>query len=280
MKATPDPSAHDLAHDRRYGFEFAGPRDLPETASDHEALMRDGYVIVERALSDDKCDAVRAECRRLLGAAGRNAFEGFKTQRLYNVLAKSRVFDDLIDHPRLLALLDHLFEPNYLLSQAQAINIHPGEEAQQLHFDDSFYKIPRPRPALAASVIWAIDAFTPENGATAIVPGSHTWDGATMPTPDQTIPCVMPAGSMVVFLGTSWHGGGANRSPRDRLAFTNQYCAPWLRTQENFFLEVPREIVRTLRPAIQSLLGYSVYPPFMGMVDSMHPKRVLMDDGG
>jgi hypothetical protein len=278
MKANPYPTAHDFAHDRRYGFEFAGPRDLPETAADYAALMRDGYVILERALSGETCAAIRDESRRLLGAAGRNAFEGFKTQRVYNVLAKSRAFDDLIDHPRLLALLDHLFEPNYLLSQAQLININPGEDAQQLHFDDSFYKIPRPRPALAASAIWAIDAFTADNGATAIVPGSHTWDAETFPTQEQTIPCIMPEGSLVVFLGTFWHGGGANRSPRDRLAFTNQYCAPWLRTQENFFLEVPREIVRTLRPAIQSLLGYSVYPPFMGMVDSMHPKRVLQDD--
>ena len=276
MKANPYPTAHGLTHDRRYGFEFAGPRELPETEADHAALMRDGYVIVEGLLDKAKCHAVRDESTRLLGAAGRNAFEGFKTQRIYNVLAKSRVFDDLIDHPRLLALLDRLFEPNYLLSQAQVINIKPGEEAQQLHFDDSFYKIPRPRPALAASVIWAIDEFTSENGATAIVPGSHLWANE-LPTLEQTIPCVMPAGSMVVFLGTFWHGGGANRTDRDRLAFTNQYCAPWLRTQENFFLEVPREIVRTLPPTIQSLLGYSVYPPFMGMVDSMHPKRVLGD---
>jgi hypothetical protein len=278
MKANPYPTAHALAHDRRYGFEFAGPRDLPETAADHATLMRDGYLVVERLLSTQTCDAIRAECTRLLGAAGRNAFEGFKTQRLYNVLAKTRAFDDLIDHPRLLALLDHLFEPNYLLSQAQAINITPGEEAQQLHFDDSFYKIPRPRPALAASVIWAIDEFTAENGATDIVPASHTWDAETWPTREQAIPCVMPAGSMLVFLGTLWHGGGANRTTRSRLAFTNQYCAPWLRTQENFFLEVPRDITRTLRPTIQSLLGYSVYPPFMGMVDSMHPKRVLEAD--
>lgn len=278
MKANPYPTAHDFAHDRRYGFEFAGPRDLPETAADHAALMRDGYVILERVLNGETCSAIRDESRRLLGAAGRNAFEGFKTQRVYNVLAKSRVFDDLIDHPRLVALLDHVFEPNYLLSQAQLININPGEDAQQLHFDDSFYKIPRPRPALAASAIWAIDAFTADNGATSIIPGSHIWDAETFPTQEQTIPCVMPEGSLVVFLGTFWHGGGANRTTRDRLAFTNQYCAPWLRTQENFFLEVPREIVRTLRPAIQSLLGYSVYPPFMGMVDSMHPKRVLQDD--
>ena len=278
MKANLYPTAHSFAHERRYGFEFAGARDLPETKADHTALMRDGYVIIERLLDTQTCDAVRTETRRLLGAPGRNQFEGFKTQRLYNVLAKTRIFDDLIEHPRLLALLDHLFEPNYLLSQAQAINITPGEEAQQLHFDDSFYKIPRPRPALAASVIWAIDDFTSENGATDIVPGSHTWDAETFPTREQSIPCVMPAGSMVVFLGTLWHGGGPNRTTRDRLAFTNQYCAPWLRTQENFFLEVPRETTRTLRPTIQSLMGYSVYPPFMGMVDSMHPKRVLDSD--
>lgn len=271
------PSTHSFAHDRRFGFEFAGPRELPETAADHKTLMRDGYVIVERVLDKAKCDAIRAESNRLIAGSGRNAFEGFKTQRVYNVLGKSRVFDDLIDHPRLLALFDRLFEPNYLLSQAQLININPGEDAQQIHFDDSFYKIPRPRPALAASVIWAIDPFTAENGATMIAPGSHTWGAGQLPTPDQTIPCVMPEGSMVVFLGTLLHGGGANRTDRDRLAFTNQYCAPWLRTQENFFLEIPRETVRTLRPTIQSLLGYSIYPPFMGMVDSMHPKRVLED---
>jgi hypothetical protein len=271
-----DPKPHPaFAHDRRFGFEFAGERDLPETEADHAALMRDGYVIIERLLDAKTCEAIRAESCRLLGATGRNRFEGLKTQRVYNVLAKTRIFDDLIDHPRLLAVIDHIFEPNYLLSQAQIINIQAGEDAQPLHSDDGFYKIPRPRPALGVAAIWAIDAFTAENGATDIIPRSHLWGADTQPTRDQTIPCVMPEGSVVIFLGTLLHGGGANRTTRDRLAFTNQYCAPWLRTQENFFLEVPRDVVRTLRPTIQSLLGYSVYPPFMGMVDSMHPKRVL-----
>lgn len=278
MSVKPDPSASPFAHDRRFGFEFAGPRDLPETANDVEALMRDGYVVIERLLDAATCAAMRAESQRLLGATGRNAFEGLKTQRVYNVLAKTRIFDDLIDHPRLLAILEHLFEPNYLLSQAQIININPGEVGQPLHSDDGFYKIPRPRPALGVAAIWAIDAFTHENGATDIIPQSHRWGDGTNATRAQAIPCVMPEGSAVVFLGTLIHGGGANKTQKSRLAFTNQYCAPWLRTQENFFLEIPRETVRTLRPAIQSLLGYSVYPPFMGMVDSMHPKRVLGED--
>jgi ectoine hydroxylase-related dioxygenase (phytanoyl-CoA dioxygenase family) len=278
MKANPYPTAHSFAHDRRYGFDFAEKRDLPETDADHAALMRDGYVIFERLIDEATCAALRAEAKRLLVATGRNAFEGFKTQRVYNILAKTRLADVLIDHPRILPLLDRVFEPNYLLSNAQFINILPGEAQQQLHFDDSFYKIPRPRPALGAATIWAIDAFTPENGATVFIPKSHLWDSARMPTPDETIPCVMPAGSVIFFLGTLWHGGGANRSDQPRLAFTGQYCAPWLRQQENFFLEVPREVTRTLRPTIQSLMGYSIYPPFMGMVDSMHPKRILERD--
>lgn len=275
MKANPYPT---FAHDRRYGFQFADARDLPETAADHAALMRDGYVIVEGLLDVQTCRTLREEGERLLSGTGRNSFEGFKTQRVYNILAKTRLFDDLLDHPRLLALIDHVFEPNYLLSQAQIINILPGEDAQSLHFDDGFYKIPRPRPALGLAAIWALDDFTPDNGATEIIPRSHEWDSSTAPTREQTIPCVMPAGSAVFFLGTLIHGGGANRTARSRMAFTNQYCAPWLRQQENFFLEVPRAVTRTLRPTIQSLIGYSVYPPFMGMVDSMHPKRVLEND--
>ena len=279
MTTKPPPSETSaFAHDRRIGFEFATERAQPETEADHATLMRDGYVIIERLIDAKTCEAIRAESRRLLGATGRNRFEGLKTQRVYNVLAKTRIFDDLIDHPRLLAILDRIFEPNYLLSQAQIININPGEDGQPLHSDDGFYKIPRPRPALGVAAIWAIDAFTAENGATDIIPGSHLWGDGTNATRAQAIPCVMPEGSAVVFLGTLIHGGGANKTQKSRLAFTNQYCAPWLRTQENFFLEIPRETVRTLRPTIQSLLGYSVYPPFMGMVDSMHPKRVLDDN--
>jgi ectoine hydroxylase-related dioxygenase (phytanoyl-CoA dioxygenase family) len=250
----------------------------PASDADFAALQRDGYVVIESLLAPERCEEIREETQRLLGATGRNAFEGLTTQRVYNALAKTRALDDLVDHPRVLALLDRLFLPNYLLSQAQLINILPGESAQLLHADDAFYRVPRPRPPLGAATIWAIDAFTPHNGATAVVPGSHRWDEARRPAPEEAIPCVMPAGSVVVFLGTLWHGGGANRSAAPRLAATCQYCEPWLRQQENFSLGVPREVARGLRESLLRLLGYSIYPPFMGMVDGMHPKRLLDRD--
>ena len=78
-------------------------------------------------------------------------------------------------------------------------------------------------------------------------------------------------------VGTLWHGGGPNRADRARLAVPAQYCEPWLRQQENFMLEVPPGTARALSPTLQTLIGYSINPPFMGMVDSKHPKRVLGD---
>ena len=97
-----------------------------------------------------------------------------------------------------------------------------------------------------------------------------------MPGPGDTgIPAIMPAGSMLFFLGTLWHGGGANTTTASRLCVTAQFCEPYLRTQENFFLSTSRERVRRSSATLQRLLGYSIHAPFMGMVDGMHPLRVL-----
>jgi ectoine hydroxylase-related dioxygenase (phytanoyl-CoA dioxygenase family) len=247
-----------------------------ELAAQLAALSRDGYVVLEDLIDAAQLAAIRDDVQRLLAKTGANAFEGHKTQRVYAPLAKTRIIDGLIDHPRIVALLDALFFPNYLLSQAQIINILPGEAAQALHHDDSFYHLPRPRKDVHAAFIAAIDDFTEANGCTVVVPGSHAW-GDRQPRRDETIPCEMRAGSAVFFLGSLWHGGGANRSERARLAVTGQYCEPWLRPHENFFLEMPKEQVRGLREKIISMLGYSIHPPFMGMVDRRHPKRVLED---
>jgi ectoine hydroxylase-related dioxygenase (phytanoyl-CoA dioxygenase family) len=183
--------------------------------------------------------------------------------------------------------------PNYLLSADHAICIYPGERAQSLHFDDSFYPFPRPRPAFSISTIGAIDAFTPENGGTVMYRGSHTWTlerihallaslargDATQDT-ESRFQLTMPAGALCVFQGTLVHGGGANASNAPRLAFTNQYCEPWARPQENFFLGIPRERVRRMSREMQILLGYELRRPgdIMGQVGGYHPIKTLDPD--
>jgi Phytanoyl-CoA dioxygenase (PhyH) len=243
--------------------------------ADMAALDRDGYVIWENLLNPTECEQIRDTVAPWLGHTGRNSFEGRRTQRIYSVLSRTRICDRLIDHPRVLAVLDRLLMPNYLLSALQAINIQPGESAQLPHHDDGFYPIPRPRPPLAAATIWAIDDFTADNGATVVYSGSHRWPARPPGPDDPASPVVMPAGSCVFFVGTLWHGGGANTTDRARLAVTAQYCQPWLRPMEAFTLSIPRDVARTVSDDIQRMLGYSIHPPFVGAVDGLHPLRLL-----
>ena len=269
----------DLA--RTHGFTQRTARaDVDPAAfeSQHEALLRQGYVILHDLIDSDALEALREGASAHLNHVGRNSFEGERTQRIYGVPEKLRAADPFIVHPLVLAHIDRLLQPNYLLSQAQVINIMSGSPAQPLHIDDGFYPFPRPRPALSVATVFAVDAFTEDNGATVAIPNSHTWGGDRLPEPgDRRIKAVMPAGSCILFLGTLWHGGGENHSGRSRLALTAQYCEPYLRTQENYFLSVSRDTASTLSEDMLRLLGYSIHPPFMGMSDGMHPKRALHD---
>jgi len=256
--------------------ERAAQVDPALVDAQHEQLMCDGYVIIHDVVPAQTLETLRAEAAPYLEKFGRNSFEGERTQRIYGVPRKLRGADALIEHPLVLAHMDRLLQPNYLLSQGQVINILSGSPAQPAHMDDSFYPLPRPRPALSAATVFALDDFTRDNGATVAIPGSHLWDNERIPQPqDERVPAVMPAGSCILFLGTLWHGGGENHSGANRLAFTAQYCEPWLRTQENYFLSVPPEVVADLSEDMQRLLGYSIHPPFVGMSEGMHPKRKL-----
>ena len=261
-------------------------------AADHiDRLRHDGYTIVEDFLGGEGLAAFRAAVAPYLGRyRGRNPFEGRKTERVYTLVARGRIFEDITADPRILALLDAFLRPAYLLSASHAICIHPGEAAQSLHTDDSFYPVPRPRPAISMSVIGAIDPFTAKNGGTVIIPGSHLWSddelalerearaaGSRTDFAGRAMSLEMPAGAIAVFQGTLVHGAGANRGAAPRLAFTSQYCEPWARTQENFYLAVPHDRVREVSPALQSLLGYSIMPPFMGQVTASHPLKSLED---
>src|SRR5690348_4097133 len=228
-------------------------------------LERDGFVVLERLIPEELVQAFRADVLpRLAPPYARNNFEGFATQRLYNVIQKTLACNPLVEHPVVLGLLDRMLEPNYLLSQLQVIHILPGEARQPLHHDDAFYPWPRPRRSLGAAAIWAIDPFTEDNGATVVLPRSHLWPDRAPTDADELRSVVMPAGSVVVFHGTLWHGGGANRSQAPRLAVAAQYCAPYLRQQENFGLSVTRERARECSEHVQRMLGYSIHPPFMG----------------
>jgi hypothetical protein len=239
-------------------------------------LDDDGYAIVESVLTRDEAHEIGAEIRRLLDGVpeGRNFFEGFKTRRLYAAFGKTRVLDPLATHPLVLGALEHVLGPHFQLSGPTAIEIGPGEAEQIWHRDDDIYPIARPHQQLVVNVMWAFDDFTFENGATRLVPGSHH----SIEQPPEDGPRVyaeMPAGSVMIYVGSIWHGGGANQTDTPRLGAAIEYAASWLRPQETQLLAVPPEVARTLGRRMRELLGYNIYPAFVGYVDGRHPDRAI-----
>jgi ectoine hydroxylase-related dioxygenase (phytanoyl-CoA dioxygenase family) len=255
-------------------------RRLPATASVDDLageLDEHGYALVERLWPDDRVAAALTELEAIWASTptGRNEFEGYRTQRIYALLAKTRVVDELALHPVLLGAADRVLGRHNQLSAPVALTIGPGEAAQLLHRDDDIYPIPRPHPQVVLNSMWALRDYTAANGATRLVPGSHRWDPERRPRGDETVAADMPAGSTLVYVGGLWHGGGANRTDAPRPGVLVEYVAGWLRPQETQLLAVPPDIVRDLAPRLQELLGYGIYPPFLGYVDGRHPRRSL-----
>lgn len=242
-----------------------------------EGVRADGVVVCEGVLDPDRVAAIRADLDRVLETTptGRNDFEGYGTKRVYNLFGKTRAFDELAIDPVLLGVLDQLLG-HHQLSAPTGIQIGPGEPAQGVHRDDSIYPLPQPHDEVVVNTMWAFDDFSVANGATRFVEGSHTWEPGRWPTDeDPVLDAEMPAGSVAFYSGSIWHGGGANRTDRPRLGVILEYAAAWLRPQENHVVGVPPEVVASLPERLQELLGYNIYPPFVGYVDGRHPKRFL-----
>jgi len=264
--------------------EMAGSKTATPAASAARAIREDGYIILPELIGPEMVQQIRDELAPYLCQQhmGRNDFEGFRSERVYALLAKAPAVAAIVEHPAVLAIVDQFLPPNYLLSSALAINVHPGETAQNFHIDDvpgGGPDVAKPRAPFGISTIWAFDDFATDNGATEVIPGSHRWPSGRSARPEEAVPVIMPAGSVVVFAGNLVHRGGANRSQGTRLAITPQYCMPWMRQLENMTLAVPPEKAGRFSDRIQALLGYSIIDPgFMGHVDGLHPKRLIRSD--
>jgi ectoine hydroxylase-related dioxygenase (phytanoyl-CoA dioxygenase family) len=224
----------------------------------------EGHVIIPGVLGADEVAAVRAELQPLLDAApfGANSFVGRRTKRVFGLPAKTRALDAVLTHPAVLEPVGEVLGP-FLLSTTVAVEIHPGETAQTLHTDGSAWPVPAGGPEVVVNAIWALDDFTEANGATRFEDGCAE----------------MPAGSVLLYVGSLLHGGGANSTDAARLGVIVGYTAGWVRQQENFTLTCPPELARTMPPRLQALLGYELYPPFVGHVDGRDPKELLDTDG-
>jgi ectoine hydroxylase-related dioxygenase (phytanoyl-CoA dioxygenase family) len=242
-----------------------------------EELRTEGYVILRGVLPDPVLEEARSALRPLLDqqAWAKGEFFGNRTRRVHNILAKTRAVDALVAHPAILELLrGTLTQPQ--VSIVNAIEIHPGETAQFLHQDDVVFPIARPHPPLIVNTMWALTEFTAENGATRLVPRSQ--DATELDENPSIVTAEMEPGSVLVWNGGLFHGGGANCAQQPRLGLNVNYNCPWLRQQENQYLAVPKEVAATLSDEFLRLLGYEAHIDIYGLVDHRHPLSALGRD--
>jgi ectoine hydroxylase-related dioxygenase (phytanoyl-CoA dioxygenase family) len=258
--------------------------ELEDRRAHLERIEHDGYTILEGVLEPAQADALAADLRRLEGKLGivpsTNIFEGFKTTRIYNLLVHGKLYEEIPVHPAVLPLVEGVLDPGCLVSSLSSISIAPGEAPQMLHADDQLIPLERPHRPIVCNTMWALTDFTESNGATRLVPGSHRSDHApALGQAYDTIAAVMPKGSVFVYNGSLWHGGGANRTDAPRVGIAMNYCAGWLRQQENQQLGIPREIARGFCPRLRELVGYGVYNFLIGHIDKRSPVELLGEEG-
>lgn len=261
-------------------------------ATDQEvvaALEHDGACVVLNQASAEIIDAVKADFRAPFDDLGRmdeDDFNGYKTLRIAGVLGVSHASADLVEHPRVLAAADALLLQNcnnYRIGSLTGIEILPGEDDQVLHVDDSMYPLRLGSAQLQISAMWALDDFTVENGATRVVLGSHRNPVHAGYRIDESVgdivQAVMPRGSVLLYLGSTLHGGGANRSHAARAGLINSYVLGWLRQEENQYLNVPRDVAQTHSTTIQRLMGYCRHTSPGGTLGSwQNPDGTWVDD--
>jgi len=242
-------------------------------------VQRDGYAIIENAFPTELADALREDLDRLerdLGVVpSDNDFEGTRTVRIYNLLVHGELYQQIPIWDRVLPVVEGILDPGCLISSLSSIVIGPEETAQPIHSDDILIPLPKPHPPLVCNTMWAITDFTEANGATRLVPGSHLKENPQYGGDYETIPAEMAKGSVLVWDGALWHSGGANRTDERRYGIAMNYCAGYVRQQENQQLGVPPDLVRRFPPRLQELIGYDVYRGLIGHIDKQRPLDLL-----
>jgi ectoine hydroxylase-related dioxygenase (phytanoyl-CoA dioxygenase family) len=256
-----------------------------DTAAHVAAIAKQGYSIIEGAIEPDHVDALHDDLLRLEHdraiEPARNSFEGEQTWRIYNLLVHGDLYERIPVHTNVLPVVEGVLDSGCLVSSLSSIAIGPGESAQPIHADDQLIPLPKPHPPTVCNTMWALTDFTEANGATRLVPGSHLLDHSPNYGQDYpSIPAEMAKGSVLVWHGSLWHGGGANRTDERRVGIAMNYCAGYIRQQENQQLGIPIEVARSFSPRLRELVGYGIYNGLIGHIDKHDPVELLVEVEG
>ncbi len=250
------------------------------------ALRSAGAAVVTGLLDGDAVDRCAAEMRLEFDQRGRqqeNDFNGYRTLRISSVLGYAPAAASMVGHPLVLDVADAILRPHclsYRIGSTTGIEILPGESDQVLHRDDTIYPIRIPGMEFQIGVMWAINDFTGENGATRVALGSHLIAEDGDPALSRVVQASMPRGSALFYMGSLWHGGGANRSNGPRMGLINTYALGWLRQEVNQYLAVPPKVAARYDKTIRRLLGYAKHGEVLGYGHRIGASRIMSEPEG
>jgi hypothetical protein len=258
---------------------------MDRTLDFHAAALRDqGYAVIRDAAPARFVTALNAELDARFAATPfcDGDFYGRRTKRFGSLLIRSALAHGLVRHDLALGLAERLLGPHcdrIALNLTQAVEIHGGALAQYPHRDEDMWGGPKGEIEYLINVIWPLTPFTADNGATRLWPGSHH-HAAAPAREDDALSADMVPGDMLVFLGSTLHGGGANLTALPRRGLIVSYCLGWLKPFENQWLVYPPEIARRFAPDLAALVGYAQHRPNLGNVEGQCPSTLLWGERG
>ena len=246
-------------------------------------LLADGYCIVENLLSPDAIAAFETELEPRFETTPfcEGGFYGARTKRFGALLRRSRNAAALVRHPLVLTIAETILGAwcdRIVLNLTQAVEIHPGALAQAPHRDQDLWGGDKAGIEYQLNVIWPIDPFTADNGATHIYPFSHGADGIAREDPGKPIVAECLPGAAICFLGSTAHGAGANVTSDVRRGLVIGYSLGWLKPYENPWLAYPPEVARHFSPELAALAGYAQHRPNLGNYEGQCPSILLGDE--
>jgi len=260
------------------------PRVSADNSAVSTALDEVGCCVVERLEEPEVMDAIAAELAAFQPQAsiGASDFEGHHTRRLGAPLPRSASFRSIATHPVVMAAGDHVLghATSWRFSAAEYIEIGPGETPQSIHRDQWKYDQVDFGFEVELNGMWAITDFTAANGATRVVPGSHRSPNNERFTFEDTVPAEMAKGSLLLYTGALYHGGGPNRTDDWRAGLSLQHGVGWLTQSTNQFLECPPAEVSDWSDELLRFIGYAKTGNGLGYwrdsedpLSAVHPDR-------
>ena len=259
--------------------------DRGNTASWTDRLETDGYCVIPGLVAPEQVATLARDLDPLFARTPPSIgpFYGDRTKRFHGLLRRSPAAAAFVQHATILAIVDAILGPHcdrIQLNLTQAIEILPGGEAQPPHRDQDMWPIHAPGVEYLVNIMWPFTPYRADNGATIVWPASHRRQQDILIDPGEAVVVEMDPGSALVFLGSTLHAGGSNRTGAPRRGMIVSYSLGWLKPYELPWLAYPPEVARHFAPELAALAGYRAHRPNLGTHEGRCPSHLLSADGG